>query len=215
MIVLVVSEEIKVRKRISRLLEEYEVIESPNFLDAVGVVSQNYNDCCAVVVDYALKPFNGVELLNFVKKMKSNIHTILVMKEANAEAEMEGLNNEIELIIDCEKSDLINKRYIKRLLTKNKPLAKLDTRSNELIVEGVRVALTKSEMILVGLLINNVGVTTSRRDIVTRLWQNEEDVNTRKVDVHIKIIRGKLAEKGLGDYIFTVRGIGYRWTNDI
>jgi two-component system phosphate regulon response regulator PhoB len=41
------------------------------------------------------------------------------------------------------------------------------------------------------------------------VWGIEADVETRTVDTHVKRLREKLG--GAGDYVETVRGVGYRF----
>jgi len=40
------------------------------------------------------------------------------------------------------------------------------------------------------------------------VWDYETDVETRTVDVHVRTLRQKLGE--CGEYIETIRGVGYK-----
>ena len=49
----------------------------------------------------------------------------------------------------------------------------------------------------------------SRSTLLNDVWGIEADITTRTVDTHVKRLREKLGESG--DYIETVRGVGYRF----
>jgi two-component system phosphate regulon response regulator PhoB len=46
--------------------------------------------------------------------------------------------------------------------------------------------------------------------LLNDIWGIEADITTRTVDTHVKRLREKM--KGIGRYIETVRGVGYRFT---
>ena len=58
------------------------------------------------------------------------------------------------------------------------------------------------------MLTQNPGRIFSREEILTEVWQNESYVLDRTVDVHIGTLRTKLDT--YGEYIHTVRGVGYK-----
>jgi two-component system phosphate regulon response regulator PhoB len=47
--------------------------------------------------------------------------------------------------------------------------------------------------------------------LLNDIWGIEADITTRTVDTHVKRLREKL--KGVGRYVETVRGVGYRFTD--
>jgi two-component system phosphate regulon response regulator PhoB len=49
----------------------------------------------------------------------------------------------------------------------------------------------------------------SRSTLLNDVWGIEADITTRTVDTHVKRLREKLGTSG--DYIETVRGVGYRF----
>lgn len=74
--------------------------------------------------------------------------------------------------------------------------------------EGRRVALTLKEYELLRLLMENPGRVFSRDQLLERIWGTDYIGETRTVDVHIGTLRTKLG--ACGEYIETVRGVGYR-----
>jgi two-component system alkaline phosphatase synthesis response regulator PhoP len=75
-------------------------------------------------------------------------------------------------------------------------------------VDGQNVSLTLKEFELLCLLLENHDIVLTRDQILNRIWGYSFDGESRTVDVHIRTLRQKL---GLaGDYIETIRGIGYK-----
>lgn len=75
-------------------------------------------------------------------------------------------------------------------------------------VEEQRVQLTLKEFELLHLFLENPGRVFTRDQLLERIWGVDYLGETRTVDVHIGTLRTKLG--ACGDYIKTVRGVGYR-----
>ncbi len=75
-------------------------------------------------------------------------------------------------------------------------------------VNGKSVELTYKEFELLYALMENKGRVLSRDVLMDRVWGSEFDGENRTVDVHVRTLRAKLGDAG--EYIRTVRGIGYK-----
>lgn len=73
---------------------------------------------------------------------------------------------------------------------------------------GERVILTLKEYDLLHLFMDNLGRAFTRDRLLQLIWGSDYMGETRTVDVHIGTLRTKLGE--CGEYIETVRGVGYR-----
>lgn len=73
---------------------------------------------------------------------------------------------------------------------------------------GERVALTLKEYDLLHLFMENSGRVFTRDQLLQMIWGLDYMGETRTVDVHIGTLRTKLG--ACGEYIETVRGVGYR-----
>ena len=72
---------------------------------------------------------------------------------------------------------------------------------------GQKVQLTLKEFALLQLFLENPGRVYTRDQLLSSVWGNEYAGETRTVDVHVGTLRSKLGE--CGEYIRTVRGVGY------
>jgi two-component system alkaline phosphatase synthesis response regulator PhoP len=75
-------------------------------------------------------------------------------------------------------------------------------------VEETPVALTNKEFALLRLLTENQGKVLGRSFLMDRVWGLGNEPENRTLDVHIRTLRAKLGTAG--EYIETVRGVGYR-----
>jgi len=90
--------------------------------------------------------------------------------------------------------------------------AVLDREKMSFTLKGKSVALTKLEFRILAFLMENPGKVFSRDQLLSGAWEGEAYVVDRTVDVHVRSIRSKLGKHR--DYIETVRGSGYRFTEE-
>lgn len=76
------------------------------------------------------------------------------------------------------------------------------------VSDGKSVVLTLKEYEMLKLFLQNPGRVFTRDNLLESIWGMDYDGETRTVDVHIRTLRQKLGD--CGDYIRTVRGVGYR-----
>ena len=87
---------------------------------------------------------------------------------------------------------------------------KIDVDSHEVFVNNEQVSLTALEFKLLRQLVDRRGRVQSRDQLLSDVWGYSSDVTTRTVDTHIKRLREKLG--GMGKYVQTIRGVGYKFT---
>ena len=85
---------------------------------------------------------------------------------------------------------------------------KIDTVKHIVYANGEEINLTLKEYDLLKLFMENIGRAFTRDQLLSCVWGTEYVGETRTVDVHIGTLRTKLGK--CGDYIRTVRGVGYR-----
>jgi two-component system alkaline phosphatase synthesis response regulator PhoP len=84
----------------------------------------------------------------------------------------------------------------------------MDDAAHKVTFDGKKVDLTLKEYDLLRTLMENPGVVFTRDTLLSTVWGIEYSGETRTVDVHVGSLRSKLGAGG--DYIKTVRGVGYR-----
>ena len=94
----------------------------------------------------------------------------------------------------------------KSVLSTGKLSVNLDEHS--VFANGEKVVLTLKEFELLRIFMENPGRVFGRDILLEKIWGTEFYGETRTVDVHIGTLRTKLGE--CGEYIETIRGVGYR-----
>lgn len=85
----------------------------------------------------------------------------------------------------------------------------LDVSKSKVSYHGKAIDLTKNEMGILKMLMDNKGKIVSRNELICRLWDMEEFIEDSTLTVNVNRLRAKLTELGLGDYLVTKRGQGY------
>jgi two-component system phosphate regulon response regulator PhoB len=86
---------------------------------------------------------------------------------------------------------------------------RIDREAHRVWVGEVEVELTAMELRLLDALFQRRGRVQSRDQLVESVWGDVGMVTERAVDTQVKRLRSKLGEAG--DYIETLRGVGYRF----
>ena len=175
-----------------------------------------------ILLDIMLPDEDGVSIL---KKLKSrpdteNIPVIMMTAKSSEYDKVLGL--------DSGADDYITKPFgVMELISRVKAVIRrsdrskgsagevlkigelvLDEQKHEVYARGQEVSLTFKEFELLSYLMKNRGLVLSRGKILNTIWNYEYEGESRTVDVHIGSLRQKLGT--CGDFIKTIRGIGYK-----
>ncbi len=90
----------------------------------------------------------------------------------------------------------------------------IDLKSYTVTLKGQPVVCTPKEIEILHMLASNPGQVFTREQLLNRVWSYDFAGETRTVDTHIKRIRAKLENNGLGWSIKTIYGVGYKFEVD-
>src|SRR5215204_2374536 len=88
---------------------------------------------------------------------------------------------------------------------------RLDTKNFVAWVKGEALGLRLKEFELLASLASNPGELKSREELAKEVWGHAGVGSSRTIDVHIRRVRAALEEKSDYEYVYTVRGLGYRF----
>lgn len=83
----------------------------------------------------------------------------------------------------------------------------IDRTSYTVTLKGEQIILPKKEFELLNFLALNPNKVYSRDELLQNIWGTDVYVLARTVDVHVRKVREKIGE----GYIFTVKGVGYKF----
>lgn len=89
----------------------------------------------------------------------------------------------------------------------------LDLNTKEVLLQGEKIALTKTEFELLALFAQKPDTLFSRERIIDIIWKETPYITERTVDVHIVRLRKKLGK--YSDAITSRTGYGYRFNADV
>ena len=87
---------------------------------------------------------------------------------------------------------------------------RIDRDAHRVVVGGEEVPLTSLEFRLLVTLLERKNRVLSRSVLLNDVWGIEAEIASRTVDTHVKRLREKLGDAG--QYVETVRGVGYRFS---
>lgn len=173
-----------------------------------------------ILLDVMLPNEDGISILKKIRSEKKTAEVPVIMETAK-ETEYDKV-----VALDLGADDYLTKPFgmmemvsrVRAVLRRtSKEEKKQDLKLNELeintsrhivYVNGTEVYLTLKEYDLLKLFMENIGRAFTRDQLLSSVWGTEYVGETRTVDVHIGTLRTKLGSAG--DYIKTVRGVGYR-----
>lgn len=195
--------------------------EAEGFMDSTGLFDAlKHAEPQLILLDIMLPGMDGIEILKALRKNPVTAHIPVIMASAK------GTEYDKVMGLDLGADDYLAKPFgmmemvsrIRAVLRRTsgskseKPLRLgmlvMDPLSHIVHADGVRIELTLKEFELLKLFMEHPGRVFSRDQLLERIWSTDYVGETRTVDVHIGTLRTKLG--ACGEYIRTVRGVGYR-----
>lgn len=93
----------------------------------------------------------------------------------------------------------------------------IDTQGRSVKINGQVLVLTKKEYALLLYLVSNRNKVIPKSALAEHLWGDDMDLadNYDFIYTHVKNLRKKLLDAGSTDYLHSVYGVGYKWTDKI
>ncbi|MBQ7001477.1 MAG: response regulator transcription factor [Oscillospiraceae bacterium] len=195
--------------------------EAEGFPDASSLLEAlNRSQPQLILLDIMLPVMDGIDILKQLRRSPATAHIPVIMASAK------GTEYDKVAALDLGADDYLAKPFgmmemvsrIRAVLRrtsgpKQEPplrlgLLTMDPASHTVRANGARIELTLKEFALLQLFLEHPGQVFSRDQLLERIWSTDYMGESRTVDVHIGTLRTKLGP--CGDYIRTVRGVGYR-----
>lgn len=177
-----------------------------------------------VVLDIMLPGMDGLELLTRLRR-ESDVYVILLTAKTEEVDKIVGLSVGADDYVSKPFSprELVAriKAALRRMQSGSGPQVgqalnfkhmRIDTASRQVWVDGNSMELTAMEFDLLQVLAEHRGMVMSRERLLEKVWGTDYFGDLRVVDVHIGHIRQKLGSENL---IATVRGVGYRFVDEV
>ena len=222
--ILIVEDETAISRLIEMSLSRagYDCTVANDGLTAANCIENSGFDLA--LLDIMLPEEDGLTILKRLRESDENLPVMMLTAKSTEYDKVVGL--------DSGADDYLAKPFgMMELMARVKALLRRSVRQEEqagqyslgrltlniaehtVKVDGENITLTLKEFELLQLLLEHKGMVFSRDQLLNRVWGYAFDGENRTVDVHIRTLRQKLGP--CGDYIETVRGVGYKIGGDI
>ena len=202
--------------------EGFKVFTAPDGEEALSNIKKVLPD--VLILDLMLPGVSGLDVCKSIRADDDIRDMSIIMLTAKGE--------EIDRVIGFElgADDYVTKPFsVRELILRVKVLLKkqreslvanklvtfgpirIDLDAHELKINDKEIVLTALEFKLLQHLVKRKGRVQTREQLLGDVWGYSAEVTTRTVDTHIKRLREKLGNTS--DYIQTIRGVGYRFSN--
>ncbi len=216
--ILLADDEYRIRQIIKDFFHAkgYDVLEAENGEEAVDIFTAE-KDIALVILDIMMPKMSGWEVCKFIRE-HSNVPIIILTARGEENDELHGFSIGADEYVSKPFSPKILVARAEALLKRNKTLTgesklagkiEINILAHTVTVAGEAIELSFKEFELLNFLIDNKGIALSRDKILNNVWDFDYFGDVRTVDTHIKKLRSKLMD--CGDYIHTIRGIGYKF----
>ncbi len=220
--ILIIEDEKALSESIADYLSvhEYSCETAENYHSALQKIEYNHYDC--ILLDITLPGGDGLKILEQIKEDKRKDGVLIISAKNSLDDKITGLNLGADdyLSKPFHLSEL-NARIAAIIRRKNfdgnsvihfENLC-VDTQKKLVTVENKPVELTRKEYELLLYFVSNKKRLISKDAIAEHLWGNEMGGNYDFIYTHIKNLRKKLMDAGDADYIKSVYGMGYKFTD--
>lgn len=218
--ILVIEDETAVREELALLLtnEGYQVTACAQL--TMEKAQEQLKNVQLILLDVGLPELDGFALCQKIRK-ETDTPIIFVTSRSTSMDELMGLS--------LGADDYVTKPYnipvllarIKNVLNRNQDSGEVKEtlEAKGLVVflakgymtyAGQKAELTRNELKILHCLMTQSGRIVSRMALIDYLWDNEIYIDDNTLSVNMTRLRGKLKNLGLGDFITTKRGMGYK-----
>ncbi len=172
-----------------------------------------------VILDIGLPKMDGISILEQWRRAERNMPVIILTARDRWSDKVQGM--------DAGADDYVAKPFhMEELLARVRAQVRratghakneiecgalrLDTKSTRVTYDGQPIKLTSHEYRLLAYMMHHNGRVVSRTELVEHLYEQDFDRDSNTIEVFI----GRLRKKIPGDLIKTVRGLGYRLSEE-
>jgi two-component system, OmpR family, alkaline phosphatase synthesis response regulator PhoP len=198
-----------------------------------GLKTYNGSKWDLVILDWMMPGMSGLDVLREIREKDS--HTPVLMLTARGEeadkvlglelgcddymtkpfslrelvARINVLCRRVELALELASEDSAHQ------ILKFKSMV-IDSEKRRVTVDGNQLQLTLKEYDLLYTMAKHPGRTYSRSQLLNLVWDQDSDVYEHTVNSHVNRLRSKVEKNpNSPEYILTVWGLGYRFTDEV
>jgi DNA-binding response OmpR family regulator len=203
-------------------LEDYTCETASTYAEALEKVESYDYDC--ILLDIMLPGGDGLGVLRDLKRNKKQEGVLIISAKNRLEDKIAGLQMgaddylakpfHLPEVAARIAAIIRRKQFGGNSLLEYHEIC-VDTQGRSVKVFDKAVTLTKKEYALLLYLMSNRNKVIPKSALAEHLWGDEMELvnNYDFIYTHIKNLRKKLLDAGASDYLQSVYGVGYKWTD--
>lgn len=199
--------------------EGYRTLAAYSGAEALETLARE--DVQLVLLDVMMPVMDGWEVLREIRR-DSQVPVIMLTARSDERDELRGFELGVDEYVSKPFSPRTLMARIGAILRRTSGSAPrnvlesggivLNRDEHTVTIDGAPVELSFKEFELLSYFMENRGIALSREKILNNVWNYDYYGDARTIDTHVKMLRGKLGEKG--ELIRTIRGLGYKFEKD-
>lgn len=224
--ILIVEDEIELLDSIASYLKNEDFIceKASSFFDAEDkIISFKYD---IIILDITLPDGSGIDLLKLVKEQSAKTGVLIVSAKNSLDDKLKGLDLGADDYITkpfhlAELNSRINSLIRRRNFDGDEFIVfneiRVDPSSKEVTVHGKPIELTKKEYNLLLYFITNKNKVLTKESIAEHLWGDDIEMADSYdfIYTHMGNLRKKINKLGGNNYLQTMYGLGYKFTDTL
>jgi DNA-binding response OmpR family regulator len=219
--ILFVEDDHDIRTVIKSALEDggFDVVEAGVGSEAIRILADTAVDLA--IVDLRLPDCNGIDLVRELRKL-SSVPIVILTAFGDSYDVVAGLESGAD---DFLSKPIAPKELVARIRALMRRVDRApDAPATSFVagrvtvtpyrhlceVDGTVLDLTRTEFAILAALMSSAPNTVSKMELLESVWGYDYLGDSRLVDMQIYRLRRKLAERGVADFISTVRGVGFQ-----
>jgi len=216
--ILIVEDDRKLARQLKKGLDESGHSATVAFDGREGLEAARLSEFDVLVLDVMLPGLDGVSIVRQLRQRRIGTPILLLTARDTPDDVTTGL--------DAGADDYLTKPFsFKILLARLRALARrrqvdpqtllrvadlsLDPAAHEVRRAGALVALSRTEFVILELLMRNPGRVITRARFIEAVWGHDRDVQSNTLDVFMRQLRAKTEPPGVPKLLHTIRGVGY------
>jgi len=216
--ILIVEDDRKLARQLKKGIDEFGYSGTLAFDGREGLEAAQVSEFDVLVIDVMLPKLDGISIVRQLRQRRIGTPILLLTARDTPDDISTGL--------DAGADDYLTKPFaFKVLLARLRALARrrqvdpqtllrvadlsLDPATHEVKRSGTLVGLSRTEFVILEMLMRNPGRVITRARLIEAVWGHERDVQSNTLDVFIRQLRAKIEPSGTSKLLHTIRGIGY------
>lgn len=218
--ILIIEDDEIIAKSIEKELSNWGFI-SKCITDFQNIIPQFVEfDPQLILLDITLPFFNGYHWCSEIRKL-SKVPIVFISSASD--------NMNIVMAMNMGADDFVTKPFDLEVLTVkiqalirrsydfsvgNSVISHRDAMLNltdaTVVYKDKKLELTKNELKILQMLMENKEKIVSRDDLMAKIWESDDYIDENTLSVNVNRLRKKLLGIGLDDFIITKKGLGYK-----